>query len=243
MDFLTLEPSKGNYQHILVITDHFTRFVMTIPTRNQLARTVADAFYNNFILHYGIPEQIHSDQGANFESTIIKELCTIMGMSKSRTTSYHPMGNGQCEWFNRTLCDMFGSLDPSKKANWKSYVFAYISTRHESTGQSPYKLMFGRNPRLPIDAAFGLRENQQDIATKFITELKDRISKAHEVATAATNKTTRKHKDNYHNKVRGGTVQVGDRVLVRVVSFEGKPSFFYEFMALFRCPFFFHLIS
>jgi transposase InsO family protein len=87
MDFLTLEPSKGNYQHILVITDHFTRFVMTIPTRNQLARTVADAFYNNFILHYGIPEQIHSDQGASFESTIIKELCTIMGMSKSRTTS------------------------------------------------------------------------------------------------------------------------------------------------------------
>jgi transposase InsO family protein len=103
MDFLTLEPSKGNYQHILVITDHFTRFAMAIPTRNQLARTVADAFYNNFILHYGIPERIHSDQGANFESTIIKELYTIMGMSKSRTTSYHPMGNGQCERFNRTL--------------------------------------------------------------------------------------------------------------------------------------------
>jgi transposase InsO family protein len=103
MDFLTLEPSKGNYQHILVITDHFTRFAMAIPTRNQLARTVADAFYNNFILHYGIPERIHSDQGANFESTIIKELYTIMGMSKSRTTRYHPMGNGQCERFNRTL--------------------------------------------------------------------------------------------------------------------------------------------
>ena len=94
MDFLTLETSKGNYQHILVITDHFTRFVMAIPTRNQLARTVADAFYNNFILHYGIPERIHSDQGANFQSTIIKELCTVMGMSKSRTTSDHPLGNG-----------------------------------------------------------------------------------------------------------------------------------------------------
>lgn len=225
MDFLTLEPSKGNYHHILVITDHFTRFVMAIPTRNQLARTVADAFYNNFILHYGIPERIHSDQGANFESTIIKELCTIMGMSKSRTTSYHPMGNGQCERFNRTICDMLGSLDPSKKANWKSYVsplvFAYNSTRHESTGHS-FMLMFGRNPRLPIDAALGLRENQQDITTTFITELKDRISKAHEVATAATNKAARKQKDNYDNKVRGGTVQVGDRVLVKVVSFEGK---------------------
>jgi hypothetical protein len=50
--------------------------------------------------------------------------------------------------------------------------------------------MFGRNPRLPIDAALGLRENQQDITTTFITELKDRISKAHEVATAATNKVS-----------------------------------------------------
>ena len=174
---------------------------MAIPTRNQLARTVADAFYNNFILHYGIPERIHSDQGANFESTIIKELCTIMGMSKSRTTSYHPMGNGQCERFNRTICDMLGSLDPSKKANWKCYVsplvFAYNSTRHESTGHSPFMLMFGRNPRLPIDAALGLRENQQDITTTFITELKDRISKAHEVAT---NKAARKQKDNYDNK-------------------------------------------
>jgi hypothetical protein len=83
-------------------------------------------------------------------------------------------------------------------------------------------LMFGRNPRLPIDAALGLREKQQDITTTLITELKDRISKAHEVATAATNKAARKQEDNYDNKVRGGTVQVGDRVLVKVVSFEGK---------------------
>jgi hypothetical protein len=84
---------------------------------------------------------------------------------------------------------MLGSLDPSKMANWKNYVsplvFAHNSTRHESTGQSPSKLMFGRNPRLPIDAALGLRENQQDITTTFITELKDTISKAHEVTTVA----------------------------------------------------------
>ncbi|VDI64190.1 Hypothetical predicted protein [Mytilus galloprovincialis] len=64
---------------------------------------------------------------------------------------------------------MLGSLDTSKKINWKSHVsplvFAYNSTRHESTGQSPYMLMFGRNPRLPIDAALGLRENQQEITT------------------------------------------------------------------------------
>ena len=123
---------------------------------------------------------------------------------------------------------LLGSLDPSKKPNWKSYVsplvFAYNSIRHESTGHSPFMLMFGRNPRLPFDAALGLRENQQDITTKFIIELKDRMSKAHEVVTATANKAARTRKDNYDNKVRGGTtgIQVGDRVLVKVVSFEGK---------------------
>lgn len=55
MDYLTLEASKGGYQHILVITYHFTRFAMTIPTRNQLAKTTAEALFNRFIVHYGIP--------------------------------------------------------------------------------------------------------------------------------------------------------------------------------------------
>lgn len=133
MDYLTLEASKGGYQHILVITDHFTRFAMAIPTRNQLARTTAEALFNHFIVHYGIPGRIHSDQGANFESKVIKELCAITGMSKSRTTSYHAMGNGMCERFNRTLLNMLGSLPSLKKANWKAYVnplvHAYNATR------------------------------------------------------------------------------------------------------------------
>lgn len=151
MDYLTLEASKGGYQHILVITDHFTRFAMAILTRNQLARTTAEALFNHFIVHYGIPGRNHSDQGANFESKVIKEWCAISGMSKSRTTSYHhAMGNGMCERFNRTLLNMLGSLPSLKKANWKAYVNplvpAYNCTRHESTGQTPYLLMFGKIP-------------------------------------------------------------------------------------------------
>lgn len=73
MDFLTLEPCKGGYKHMLVITDHFTRFAMAFPTRNQLAKTIAEMFYKNFIVHNGIPERIHSDQGANFESRVNQE--------------------------------------------------------------------------------------------------------------------------------------------------------------------------
>ena len=134
----------------MVITDHFTRYAQEFPTRNQTARTTAEVLFNNFIVHYGFPLRIHSDQGANFESQLIKQLCSIAGIKRSRTTPYHPMGNSMTERFNRTILDMLETLDPNKKTDWKSYVspliHAYNSTRHETTGQSPFFLMFGRPP-------------------------------------------------------------------------------------------------
>ena len=97
MDYLTLEPSKAGQSNILVITDYFTNYAMAIPTHNQTAKTTADAIYNNFMVNYGIPTRIHTDQGANLESDIIKELCNLTGMTKSRTTPYNSMGNGCTE--------------------------------------------------------------------------------------------------------------------------------------------------
>ena len=68
-------------------------------------------FFENFIIHYGFRAHIHSDQGRNFESSLIKELCSLAGTQKSRTTSYHPLGNGMIERFNQTLLNMMGTLE------------------------------------------------------------------------------------------------------------------------------------
>ena len=57
-----MEMSKGGFQHILVSTDHFTRFAQAIPTRNMTAKTTAESLFNNFITYYGIPGRINSDQ-------------------------------------------------------------------------------------------------------------------------------------------------------------------------------------
>lgn len=156
IDFLSLEKSKGGYEHILVITDHYSRYAMAIPTRNQLASTTAKALYEHFFCHYSFPVRLHSDQGRNFESSVIKELCRLAGVKKSRTTPYHPMGNGQVERFNQTLLKMLGTLDAEQKQDWKtnvlSLVQAYNATRHDTTGYSPHYLMFGWHPRLVIDA-------------------------------------------------------------------------------------------
>lgn len=67
MDFLTVDPCKGGIGNILVVTDHFTKYALAIPTRNQTAKTTAEAFYENFIINYSVPVRIHSDQGRNFE--------------------------------------------------------------------------------------------------------------------------------------------------------------------------------
>ena len=110
MDYLFLEPSKGNIENVLVITDHFTRYALAYPSKTQTAQATARILWDNFICHYGFPEKFISDQGRNFESDLIKELCKIVGVKKLHTTPYHPQGNGQCERFNSTLCNMLGTL-------------------------------------------------------------------------------------------------------------------------------------
>ena len=105
LDFLGLERSKGGYENILVITDHFTRFAHAIPSKNLSAHTTARVLWEYFIQHYSFPARLHSDQGRNFESKVIKELCNLAGIKKSRTTQCNPQGNGQCERFNQTLLD------------------------------------------------------------------------------------------------------------------------------------------
>lgn len=228
MDYLTLETSKGGYQNILVITDHFTKLATAIPTRNQTARTTADALFNNFIVFYGLPQRLHSDQGANFESQIIQELCKLTGIQKSRTTPYHPMGNGIVERFNRTLLNMLGTLEPAAKLDWKSavapLVHAYNCTRHDSTHFSPYELMFGRKPRLAIDAVFGLvgDDEPQQQYTEHMDKLRERLTQAYDLASKTSSAAQVKQKLYYDKKLRGAIVQKGDRILVKIVAFDGK---------------------
>lgn len=229
IDFLSLERSKGGHEHILVITDHFTRYAQAFPTRNQLAKTTAKILFDNFIVHYGFPARLHSDQGRNFESNLIKELCSLAGVGKSRTTPYHPMGNGMVERFNSTLLNMLGTLETHQKDDWKTYVaplvHSYNATRHDSTGYSPFFLMFGRHPRLAVDAYLGLSSPEEPTVKSrehYATKLKKRLQFAYKVASTESKKSADRHKANYDLKVREATLDVGDRVLVRQVGLKGK---------------------
>ena len=223
IDFLSLEPSTGGIENILVLTDHHTRLAYAIPTRNQKAKTTAQALYS-FFLHYGFPLKLHSDNGKNFTSRTIQELCKLAGIEKTRTTVYHAMGNGMCERFNQTLLGMLGCLTAEQKVNWKKYVpslvHAYNATRHDSTGYSPFFLMFGRHPRLAVDVAMGCIPKEPEV--DFTKDLKNRLDTAYKLASAHAEKSKVRYKKQYDKRARGSTVSIGDRVLVKNVGIRGK---------------------
>ncbi|XP_046570925.1 uncharacterized protein LOC124279168 [Haliotis rubra] len=213
-DGLSILPGiEAESQQITSESIHFTRDMHKLSQLESDCKTTAEALFKNFIMHYGIPKRIHSDQGTNFESQLMKELCNLLGMEKSRTTSYHPMGNGMVERFNWTLLNMLGTLQPDKKADWKTYVVplvhAYNSIRHESTNQSPFFLMFGREPRLPIDLAFGIETNKSHQSlTAYSESLKKKLQEAYTLASKASKTAQDKQKVSYDLKTRGATVQI-----------------------------------
>ncbi|KAL1274976.1 hypothetical protein QQF64_027790 [Cirrhinus molitorella] len=226
IDFLSLEPDQSNTKNILVITDHFTKYAMAIPTRNQTAQTVAKSLWDHFLVHYGFPERLHSDQGADFESRTIKELCKVAGIHKVRTTPYHPRGN-PVERFNRTLLQMLGTLESEKKTRWKEFVkplvHAYNCTRHDTTGYTPYELMFGRQPRLPVDLAFGLPvDAPKESHSQYVENLKNRLRESYKVATENAGKIAERNKQRFDKRVVALALEEGDRVLVRNVRLRGK---------------------
>ena len=128
MDYLTIEATEGGKDvHILVITDHFTRYAQAIVTSLQTAKWTAQNLWDKFIVHYGLPEKILTDQGHNFESDLLKALCEISQVKKIITLGYHPQTNGQCEHFNVTLISMLGTL-PEKHKDYLEGTGPYLST-------------------------------------------------------------------------------------------------------------------
>ena len=229
MDYLSLEPSKGNIENVLVITDHFTRYALAYPSKTQTAQATARILWDNFICHYGFLEKFISDQGRNFESDLIKELCKIAGVKKLHTTPYHPQGNGQCERFNSTLCNMLGTLSEEEKSDWKSYLgcmtHAYNCTKHASTTYSSYYLMFGRHPRLPIDVEFGLpKSNSGDNSSKsrYVQKLRRKLNYAFQKATKVANQQANKYKSSYDKSIKGPQLQEKDLVLLKIVAHKGR---------------------
>ena len=165
--------------YILVVADYYTKWVECFAIPDQEAKTIAQRLVDEFFCRFAIPDQIHSDQGRQFESSVMTEVCKLLQIEKTRTTPYHPQFDGQVERFNRTLVDMLSATCKEHPFDWENHLkkvcFAYNTIVHASTGYSPFELMFGRLARMPLDLVLGTDRETARSPAGYVIQLKDRL--------------------------------------------------------------------
>ena len=171
LDFLTLggKADDNRSVNILIVIHHFTKYAQAYVTPKQTAVMVAQTLSENFLVHYGWPENIFTDQRKSFENNLIQELCELAQVKKLCTSPYHPKTNRQCEHFNATLLNMLGTLPTYAKKHWQEWIttltHVYNCTVSSVTGFSPYFLMFRWTPKIPLDIEMGVTLIDQEPAS------------------------------------------------------------------------------
>ncbi|KAK3086157.1 hypothetical protein FSP39_014434 [Pinctada imbricata] len=205
---------KGN-KYILVIQDYFTKWAEAVPLPDMEAKTIAQAFIDNFVTKFGVPRVLHTDQGRQFESRLFKQLCEILGINKTRTSPYHPQSDGMVERMNRTIENMLATYVDANQRNWDEHLqlvcMAYRAAEHESSGYTPNFLTFGREVVLPIELIAGLPP--QKISTEEYAEhLEESLSLAHEIARKSIGDSLKRQKLRYDTKLAWKPFEIGSKI-------------------------------
>ena len=149
------------FQYFLLIGDIFSKYITTVPLKDQTASTIVNALLSHWVYIHGTPYYILSDQGSNVDGDTIREICNVLGIEKRRSSAYHSQGNGFAERNIRSVKDILRSVILSRKLpqhKWRSLLpeltFALNTSESKATKCSPYYVVFGRSARLPIDVLF-----------------------------------------------------------------------------------------
>ena len=239
VDFTSIETTMELNQlpkvtNILVFQDHFTKHVLAYVTPDQTAKTVTKFLYGGYISIFGALARLLSDRGTSFTSSIIEELCKILGIQRLWTMPYHPQTNGLVERSHQTIMCMIAKLGEDKKADWPSHlaeiVHAYNATQFAVTGYSPHYLMFGQWPRLPVNFVFPTigsnkaptREASARSVDVYVASVRDRLVSALQEAQAQSTAEACRQKWYYDRKIGAVNLKPGNLVLVKMDAWKGK---------------------
>ena len=214
--------------NVLVLQDHFSKYVVAYVVKDQTAHTAAETLRIGYFGLFGAPAYLVNDQGKAFTGHVITHLCELYGVQKLRTSPYHAQTNGQVERMNQTIIRMIGKLEEDRKACWSEHLpellMAYNATHSTVTGYSPYYLLFGRRPRVPVDYLFPtLRDSPHQTKMEVsVATMQRRLKKAFTLARCLTSEEVARQCRYYDHKAGAVALQPGDVVMVRTDGFVGK---------------------
>ena len=213
---------KGN-KYILTMICEFSKWIECVPIPHTKAPLIAEKFLEYVICRFGKPERIHSDRGSNFMSTIMKSLCTALGIKKTSTTAYHPQSNGGIERMHATLGNSLRLMVNENQTDWDMHIpmalLSYRTTLHTSLQENPAYVIYGRDLTLPTDLmiprridgiyAMGLDPHG------FGTEVAYRFSRVREKYLQNMEEQTQGGIENANKKRKYTPYKIGDLVLMK----------------------------
>ncbi|UYV61692.1 K02A2.6-like [Cordylochernes scorpioides] len=208
--------TEGGNRYILVAMDYFTKWPEAYAILNQEATTVAKVLMDNLICRFGVPLELHSDQGRNFEAGVFQELCRLLGIRKTRTTPLHPQSDGMVERFNKAMKEHLSKVVEQHKRDWDvrlpPFLMAYRAAIHETTGQTPAKIMFGRELRLPCDLEFGSPEEPPAEVAGYVNNLRSLLLETHELVRTKIRTASHRMKTRYDQRANHDGFRQNDLV-------------------------------
>ena len=173
------DDTKG-FKFCIIFLDYFTRWAICVPVREQSAETTARVFMEQVVYKYGAPAYLLSDRGSNYMSALMKEVKMLTKTRSLATTAYHPQTNGLVERFNHTIVQILSLIHDHKKEDWSDHVhqacYAYNISKQSTTTESPFFLMYGREPQELGDEMTHHREHSYESQSQYVNNMLDRMS-------------------------------------------------------------------
>lgn len=169
IDVATMPLSKKGNNKFLLMIDDASKFVATVPMPNETAEVIKQAIWSRWIPYFGLPLDLHSDQGSNVDGKKVRELCKLLCIEKTHSSPYHPEGNGLAERYIASIKTMVSSVCEGRKLpieSWDEVIdectLAQNNTVNQSSKFSSALLLFGNNTRLPIDNMLRLQKTARE---------------------------------------------------------------------------------
>ncbi|RWS23056.1 Pol polyprotein-like protein, partial [Leptotrombidium deliense] len=210
--------SESGNKYVIVVTDYLTKCVECKAVPKATAWEVAKMIVEMVLCRHGCPQKILSDRGLQFLSKVAKNIYDLMNTAHVKTTSYHPQTNGLVERFNRTLNIMLSMFVSKDQRDWDRalamVVFAYMTSVQESTGYTPFYLLYGREARLPVENVLQTPSRGIADADEYVTSAIDALKIARECATESIKNNQEKYTERANKTRRNVTYNEGDLVLI-----------------------------